>query len=496
MTDDLGPEDRTLGTALSRAVEAQSVRETRFEESRLGVDMNKRKRGSFLLPAFATIAAVLVGLLVGTSLLNRGTAPSQVATSPSPTAGMSPGPSSTTAPASPVTPVPVLVYFGRDGLPPVAGTVQAPPLAIAPADRIRDRVIALLTTPASEAPSPATNAVSVRRSRADTQPTVRVSAQISGDLATVDIDISSGWQIRGAAAAQAAVQQLVYTITEESGIRRATINSNGMPATIDQLTLGKPLTREDVAGYSVPAERSLTIDDEQRAATATTNVSNEVVAPALGRLTIELRPTTPVQGGFWSPRLRAELLPTIPGSRSKWALSVTLPGVTDPRSGSLQGAGPFQEVDGSPIQGLRIRNEASGVTYELFLVDARPWRIALERGANGTMRVLVDVGGHPSMVANNTAVYAVQGGPGRQAGLGVFGVARAFEATVNWRLRDRTGREVAKGFTNASIGTSPYYGTFEFLVQLPPSLDGGTLDVYQASPRDGSDTDKVSIAVP
>ena len=65
---------------------------------------------------------------------------------------------------------------------------------------------------------------------------------------------------------------------------------------------------------------------------------------------------------------------------------------------------------------------------------------------------------------------------------------------MSWRLRDSTGREVAKGFTTASEGSSPVWGTFEFGVQVPPSVTGNvTLEVYQASPRDGSDTDKVSM---
>ena len=253
-------------------------------------------------------------------------------------------------------------------------------------------------------------------------------------------------------------------------------------------------TATPALAYSVPAEKTVTIDGEQRAATATTTVSNEVVAPALGRLAIELQPTTPVPSGFWSPSVKAEHVPTIPPSESKWALAVTLLGVTDPRAGSLVGAGSLSQVEGSPIRALRVRREASGVTYELYLDDARPWRIGLQRGINGAMIVLVDIGGHPSAITTGTAVYTPVAGATVGRSVTVSGLARAFEATVSWRVRDSAGRQVAEGFSNASIGTSPYYGTFEFTAQIPASVSGNvTLDVFQASPRDGSDTSKVSI---
>lgn len=492
MNDELGPEDRTLGTALSRAVEAQSVRETRFEDSRLGVNMNKPKRGSFFLPAFATVAAVLVGLFVGTTLLNRATAPSQVTTSPTPSA---PAATRTPEQAIPTTArfVPVLVFFGRDGLPPVPGNVQSPegPGTDA-AGRVRDRVSAVLHARADEVPNGAVNALALPDGRSMT---VGLSARVDGDLATVDIDISGGFPARGAAASQAALQQLVYTITEEPGIRRALITTKGQPAEIDQILVDKPLTREDVNGYDATIEERVVAEDEEVPATATTTISNETVAPALGRLAIELRGTPAPSGGFWSPRFSADLRriddASVPG---KWVLQVTLPGVTDGRGNWTQ------DVEGTPIIQVRSTrvpapNNQFALTYSISLSDARPWRVSVERGsAQGTMRVLVDIGGHTSAVANGTAVYSPRPAATVSRTFAVSGVARAFEATVSWRVRDSGGREVAKGFTNASMGSSPLWGTFTFQAQLPATVSGNvTLDVYQASPRDGSDTNKVEI---
>ena len=489
MSDDR--RDEETGRALGRAIGSQTVRETAYASSRLAqrVDRPAARGWTYALPLAAALALfVAMGWFFARGPQGVAT-PSQ--TSPTPTMAASAVPSSTTAPASPVATVPALVYFGRDGLPPVPGMVQAAPLSATPSDRIRDRVTALLTARNEDAPSGSINAVSVRR-QANAQPTVRVTAQVNGDLATVDIDISDGWQIRGAAAAQAAVRQLVYTITEEPGIRRATINSNGMPATIDQLTLGKPLAREDVSGYTAKVEDRIVAEDQGVPATATAAASNDVVAPGLGRVAIELRGDPAPAGGFWSPRFTAELrqndeLASPRFVQGKWLLQVSVPGAT-------HGAAPIQ-IAGAPILEVRQGQSQAGAIYSIGLTDARPWRVAVEPGsAPGTMRVLVDIGGHPSAVANGTAVYSPRPGAAVSRSFAVSGAARAFEATVSWRVRDSTGREVAKGFTSATVGTSAVWGTFAIQAQLPASVTGNvTLDVYEVSPRDGSDTNKVEI---
>src|SRR5205814_427354 len=75
---------------------------------------------------------------------------------------------------------------------------------------------------------------------------------VSGDQATVDVSVLNGdWGIHGAALSLAALQQIVYTATEEPGIRRVFFTQNGgNKVTIDQLVVDKPLAREDVFGYS------------------------------------------------------------------------------------------------------------------------------------------------------------------------------------------------------------------------------------------------------
>ena len=495
---DQRPDDETLGRALGRAVEGQMVRETPYAASRLAHRIERPARGGWL-GTLAAAAAIALFVGMGAFIVTRGPQ-GGVATpdaSPAPAVSATSGPSiaPTAVPAS-CAPEMTRVYFARDQLPPVAGMVRGTCGGRGGVvDQIGDRLTALLGARLEDAPPGAFNATG-RTPAGGRQSTTSTSIRVDGDMATVEIGVDPAWAARGATLSQALVQQLIYTITETPGIRRAQLKDPGKQTfTIDQLTVDKPLSREDVAGYSVPAEKSLTIDEEQRAATATTTVSNEVVAPALGRLAIELRPTAPAPGGFWSPFVKAELLPTIPPSESKWALAVTLLGVTDPRAGSLVGAGSLSQVEGSPIRALRVRREANGVTYELYLDDARPWRIGLQRGTNGAVIVLVDIGGHPSAITTGTAVYAPHVGATVGRSVTVSGLARAFEATVSWRVRD-SAREVAAGFTNASIGTSPYYGTFEFTAQIPASVSGNvTLDVFQVSPRDGSDTNKVSIPI-
>ncbi len=68
----------------------------------------------------------------------------------------------------------------------------------------------------------------------------------------------------------------------------------------------------------------------------------------------------------------------------------------------------------------------------------------------------------------------------------VTGIARAFEATVQWGLYDNDGLPIDEGFTMASAG-GPDWGTFQFAVPYTveaPQL--GALMMWEDSARDGS----------
>lgn len=63
------------------------------------------------------------------------------------------------------------------------------------------------------------------------------------------------------------------------------------------------------------------------------------------------------------------------------------------------------------------------------------------------------------------------------SGFQVSGCSNTFEGTVNWRLRDRTGRELANGFAQ---GGSREPGAFSFSVQYDVDLPQiGQLEVYE-----------------
>jgi len=77
--------------------------------------------------------------------------------------------------------------------------------------------------------------------------------------------------------------------------------------------------------------------------------------------------------------------------------------------------------------------------------------------------------------------------------LKITGSARVFEATVSYRLKDANGNILAKGFATASEG-APGRGDFQGeLVFAPPAAGKGQLEVFWASPKDGSDQDVVVI---
>ena len=77
----------------------------------------------------------------------------------------------------------------------------------------------------------------------------------------------------------------------------------------------------------------------------------------------------------------------------------------------------------------------------------------------------------------------------------ISGTARVFEATVSYRLKDTNGNLIAQGFTTASEG-APGRGDFRAELTFKPAAAGkGQMEVFWASPKDGSDQDKVIIPV-
>ncbi|WP_027364918.1 Gmad2 immunoglobulin-like domain-containing protein [Desulfotruncus alcoholivorax] len=75
----------------------------------------------------------------------------------------------------------------------------------------------------------------------------------------------------------------------------------------------------------------------------------------------------------------------------------------------------------------------------------------------------------------------------------VKGSARVFEGAVSARLLDDKGNVMAKSCATATAG-APERGNFEMSIKFDPPAEGhGVLEVYWASPKDGSMLDVVSV---
>jgi len=73
----------------------------------------------------------------------------------------------------------------------------------------------------------------------------------------------------------------------------------------------------------------------------------------------------------------------------------------------------------------------------------------------------------------------------------VSGVARVFEATINYTIESASGRILKEGFTTALTG-APEWGRFEFRVVGIPK-NAHTLSVFSISAKDGSRRDEIRL---
>jgi hypothetical protein len=507
MKTDEPRDDEILGRALSRAIETAEVNETPYDRSRLGV--RPVKRGTSFWRVAALAASIVIAGALGSTLLERPAIDGPVAQQPSPTAptGSSPAPTPSPAVASPNQDR-TWVYFARDGLPPVGGyVVGASLLDTTPESRIASRITALgIAAAKNQAPAGASNELTREK-------TAGIAVRVQGDVATVEFDPSNAWGVRGSAQSLALLQQLVYTITEEPGVRRALITEKGKSnAVIDQLVIDKPLAREDVFGYAAAATPQSIGDagDGTVADLVDWRASVDDVAPGLGRFVVELKPTNSTAARPY-PKFSATLeRPTQEKQTDdgKWVIRVELPDATWQQAQGeafhccplkLMNKTPIRQVAAYPLgaspaplpgPGSQGGGAYRGVGFAIILDDARPWRVGI---LQNPLRLIVDVGGTPQATSESVAVYAPRAGETSRS-VAITGLARVFEATVAWRIKDPAGREVAKGFTNASIGTSPLWGSFQTTATIPASVSGNvTLEVFWASPRDGADTGLVRV---
>lgn len=78
----------------------------------------------------------------------------------------------------------------------------------------------------------------------------------------------------------------------------------------------------------------------------------------------------------------------------------------------------------------------------------------------------------------------------------VEGMERTFEQNVVLRLKDAGGRELVKTFTTGTAPDLGIHGPYRAELTFDrPSTRAGTLEVFQGSPKDGSEIDMVTVPV-
>ena len=497
MTDDRH-DDEVLGRALSRAIETQTPNETPFERSRIA---DRPARRGFGFWQFAGVAAALLLVLAFGSWFTRPVDTGPVASSATPTVAAS-NPSATSGPASatPTTDT-TRTFFVRDLLPPVSAFIPGTTTQAQAEQRIAARLSATWNAPAASLPFGAANPIAlVGRVTTPTGGSGSFSARVqtvSGDTAAVEFDTANGWGVHGAAQVQALVQQLVYVITEEPGVRKARIIEKGKTnAVIDGLVVDRPLAREDVTDYAAAGSTTTALGygdtNPTLARKLTSRMSVNTVAPGMARFVVETDLQVPTPGALY-PDFKVEVIennefsnPPLPG---KWRMTVTVNG-QDSAAGSVNPSGAYERIDESPVRGVFTTRQGNSTVYQIGLDDLRPWRTAL---AFNPIRIIVDIGGDPRTIVDNNAVYAPAVGAAVGRTFQVSGVAHNFEAHVVIRVLDDKQKEIYKGSTTAANCCDPG-GTFDATVQLPANVTGNIyLEVLEASAKDGSDLKVIRI---
>jgi len=496
MTDER-QDDEILGRALARAIETMDVNQTPYERSRIATA--PARRSIFGLWQFAAAAAAILLAVAFGSWLTRPT-DSQPGVAASPTASATTSSAATptpTATASPTaTPAPTLVdhdkiYLARPGLPPIA--VAGPQFGntvVTASDRIGSRITGLRAYRQSAAPSGLTNYLWGNSFQGG------VAVAIAADLAKVDLQLEQPFSAGDHAAALAILQQLVYTATEEPGIRGALFTQNGgQPLSIGDIHVDKPLAREDVFAYTVVAPKSITwggddaiphvvakltsvINDGTTTRLTFLGTSGNTETPtALPSFSIALDPFDDRQpvGGKTAAALNG----------GKYQLRVEFQWNGGGTSGGVAGTTIF---DQTPLRAIVSANPVALIELD----DARPWRAYTP----DKTQLVVEIGGDPRATSDRIAVTAPKPGDIANSGadLRVTGSARVFEANVSWRLSDSTGKAVANGHFNASLGSSALWGTFDTRIPLQANVRGNlTLELFESSPKDGSEQGLVAI---
>ena len=361
-------------------------------------------------------------------------------------------------------------------MPPVAVHVDGAGSGASTEARIGSRLAALFSAAAPAGSFNTTFGVKARPG------VVRADA----DLATLDFVVPRGdWGIAGSAATRAFIQQIVYTATEEPGIRRALITENGQQAVIggEGVVIDHPAAREDVAGYAAKAMSDALMwrTEPQAPIAITSRLSVDADVPSVARFVVDtgLRGADAKASIGFSARLMRNDERAFP-ELGKWVLALNLP---DTRTSD----DPVRLVERTPVRLIRTMSTQNGTRYELALDDQRPWRVTM---LYEPLRVVVDYGGDPDAVSANIALYRPAFGSTVRSGEAISGAIRAFEARFEYRIADARGITIVDQFATATLGTAELWGSFDLRM---PQLPAGnmTLEILIHSPKDGSVSERV-----
>ena len=161
-------------------------------------------------------------------------------------------------------------------------------------------------------------------------------------------------------------------------------------------------------------------------------------------------------------------------------------------AGNSNGAADVTIYDETPLRAVTTNGNN---VFRIELDDARPWRSYMLDKSH----LVIEVGGDPRMTSDRIIVYRAQPVAATPVcsstcDIQLSGAARVFEANVVWRVKDSAGKVIASGHFLASLGSSALWGTFNTDVQVPARFIGNvTLEIYEASPKDGSEQGLVQI---
>jgi len=466
-------DDEMLGRALSRAIETQVVRETAYESSRLAT-RRPRRHASFAALAGAVAA---LGAVFGLALLATRIASGPVAGSPAPAVAPTPSPSASVTNGPPAIGVDHdVMYVARVGLPPVSFHIEMPvAFTVTREQRIAARITGLRALRADAVPPGIRNFLWNNTFQGG------VNVTINGDLATVDlILLDRSWSVGEEGAEAGILQQLVYTATEEPGIRAVLFTRDGgQQMRIGQFVFSQPLTRENVFGYARVSPQLIGEDFVQACSPGPcpsvpirlrSSYAVDSVAPGVTRFTIQVDSGQPSH--FTIEPTALDDVKTPWGGKYVLRLDV---------SGADANPG-LTIVDRTPLRAVRTTVDSGQTTYQLALDDLRPWRVSTLRDP---YRIQLDMGGYTSSISGSIAVYTPIPGAPPLPRFTVTGFTSAPEETVRWRLRDASQNVIASGVAPVGTHTGHQWAAFEFaLPGAAPATGDQWLEVYWQSAGD------------